>query len=286
MPNPEVLLRCLLLHNLIELSEAYGLSYPTFLKASKQLGQLITGTMLAEVPNSGLRWNLFAQAIIDTRSLHFWVLSYKNPQDFIIRLCQYSALETIGISFGHLKNGAGAIAVGGFRNFVAQELAPTIHYNSTQIKAVMGIEKNAIAIYALVGQKGRSILPVILKLIGGHQDEYVKPMVLKPLDARTVAFQNNCKIIIENMFQEHAMRRSLNSPAQRIYNNPSVVSTVVSVTSSSSLNLLPIIGWSIFGLTVTFGSVGLALHIFQRGERNGYSYENVIDVEYVEGFDE
>ena len=192
----------------------------------------------------------------------------------------------VGILFGHLKNGAGAIAIGGFRNFVAQELAPTIRYNSNQIKAVMGIEKNAIAIAALVGKKGRSILPVIFKLISGHQDEYVKPMVLKPVDARTVAFQNDCKIIIENMFQEHAMRRALNSPAQRINNNPSVVSTVVSVTSSSSLNVLPIIGWSIFGLTVTVGSVSLALHIFQRAERNRYSYGNVIDVQYVEGFDE
>ena len=138
----------------------------------------------------------------------------------------------------------------------------------------MDIEKNAIAIAALVGKKGRSILPVIFKLIGGHQDEYVKPMVLKLVDARAVAFQNDCKIIIENMFQEHAMRRALNSPAQRIYNNPSVVSTVVSVTSSSSLNVLPIIGWSIFGLTVTVGSVGLALHIFQRAERNRWHNQN------------
>lgn len=111
MTTTEVMLRCLLLHNLIESAKAYGLSYPTFLKASKQIRQLIIGTMLAEVTNSGLRWNLFTQAIIDTRSLHFWILSYTNPQDFLIRLCQYAALEAIGISFGHLKNGAGAIAV-------------------------------------------------------------------------------------------------------------------------------------------------------------------------------
>ena len=71
--------------------------------------------MLAEVPNSGLQWNLFTQAIIDTRSLHFWVLSSINPQDFIIIVCRYAALKTIGISFGHLKNGVGAIAIGGFR---------------------------------------------------------------------------------------------------------------------------------------------------------------------------
>ena len=277
----EILLRYLLLHNLIELAEAYGISYPTLIKASKQLGQLVTGTMLAEVLNSGLRWDLFAQAIIDTRSLHFWVLSSTNPHTFIIRFCQYAALETVRISFGHLNNGAGAIAIGGFRNFVAQNLAPTIFYNSTRIKAVMGVEKNAIAIAALVGKKGRSVLPVIFKLMGGHQDEYVKPIVLKPVHARTIAFQNDCKIIIENMFQEHAMRRALNSPARRIYNNPSLVPTVFSVTSSSYLNVLPILGWSIFGLTVTVGSVVFALHIFQRGERNRWHSQNdgvIIDV--------
>ena len=52
----EVLLRDLLLHNWIELAEAYGLSYLTLLKVSKQLGQLITGTILAEVSNSALHF--------------------------------------------------------------------------------------------------------------------------------------------------------------------------------------------------------------------------------------
>lgn len=273
----QVLLRYLLLYNLIELSEAYGIS---FLKASKQLGLLIIGTGLAEAPNSGLSCNLFAQAIIDTRSLHFWVLSYTSPHDFIIRLCQYAALETVGISFGHFKKGAGAIAIGGLRNFVAQELAPTILYNSPQIKAVIGLEKNAIAIALLVGKKGRSILPVIFKLIGGHQAESVEPMVLKAMDTRTVAFQKNCKIIIENMFQEQAMHRALQGSGQRIYNNPLVTPTVVSVVSSSSLNILPIIGWTIFGFTLTVISIGTTLHIFQRAER--YRYENIIDVRYEE----
>lgn len=147
------------------------------------MGQLVTGTMFAEAPNSGLHWNLFTQAILDTRSLHFWILSSTNPHDFIIIFCQYTALETIGISFGHLNNGTGAIAIGGFWNFVAQNLVTTINYNSTQSKTVMGIEKNVTAIAALVAKKGRSILPVIFKLIGGHQDEYVKPMILKPVDA-------------------------------------------------------------------------------------------------------
>ena len=150
---------------MIELSEAYGLSFPTFLKSTKQLVKLIVGTKLAEMPNSVLSWNLLSQSIFDTRSLHFWVLSSTNTQDFIIRLCQYTALETVGISFGYLKNGAGSIAIGGFRNFVAQELATTIAYNFTKIQAVTAIEKKVIAV--LVGKKGRSIIPAILQLKGG-----------------------------------------------------------------------------------------------------------------------
>ena len=224
--------------------------------------------------------SLLTQGIVDTRSLHLWVLSYTSPYDFIIRICQYAALETVGISFGHCKNGAGAVAIGGLRNFVAQELAPTILYNSTKIKAITGLEKNAIAIAALVGKKGRSILPVVLKLIGGHQAESVEPMVLKAMDTQTVPFQKNCKIIIENMFQEQAMRRALQGSGQRIYNNPLVTPTVVSVLSSSSLNILPIIGWTIFGFTLTVVSIGTTLHIFQRAER--YRCENIIDVQYKE----
>ena len=115
-------------------------------------------------------------------------------------------------------------------------------------------------------------------MIGGHQDEYVTPMTLKPIDARAVAFQNDCRIIIENMFQEHSMRRALNSSAQRIYNNPSVVPTVVSLTS---LNVLTIIGWSIVGLTVTIGSIGLALHIFQKAERNRYTQNDEVLIDVI-----
>ena len=50
------------------------------------------------------------------------------------------------------------------------------------------MEKNSIAIAALIDKESRSILPVIFELMGGHQDQYVKPMVLKPVDARTIAF--------------------------------------------------------------------------------------------------
>lgn len=96
------------------------------------------------------------------------------------------------------------------------------------------------------------------------------------MDTRTVAFQKNCKIIIENMFQEQAMHRALQGSGQRIYNNPLVTPTVVSVVSSSSLNILSTIGWIIFGFTLTVISIGTILHIFQRAER--YRYANRIDV--------
>ena len=71
MPEFQFVLRCLLLHNLIESANAYGISYPTFLKAAKQLSQLVAGTMVTEITSNGLSWALLTQAITDTRSLHF-----------------------------------------------------------------------------------------------------------------------------------------------------------------------------------------------------------------------
>ena len=59
---------------------------------------------------------------------------------------------------------------------------------------------------------------------------------------------------------------------------PSVMSTAVSLGNSSSLNFLPIIGWSIFGLTLTIGSVSFAIYLFQKAEKNHFSYENVVDI--------
>ena len=102
-------------------------------------------------------------------------MSYQNKHDFVINLCQYVALERVGISFGHLTNVPGAIVIGGFINFAATELAQNIRYNSTNIQTVMGIEKNVIGIAAIVGKKGKSVLPTIFKLIGGNQQECLKP---------------------------------------------------------------------------------------------------------------
>ena len=69
------------------------------------------------------------------------------------------------------------------------------------------------------------------------------------------------------MFKEHTMRRAVNGYAQRLY-SPAIIPTFVTLTSSTTLNILPIICWSIFGLSIIIGSVVLALHMFQRAEKN------------------
>ena len=210
-PKPETLLKCLLVTNLLQVAESFGLSYPAFLRAAKKVSLLVTGTTLSEAQNSGLHWRIFAQTVFDTRFLHLWVLSFSNRTDFIIRLCQYCAIETVGLSFGHLNRGVGAITAGALRNFVAQELAPTISYDAKHIQKVLGIEKNAITLLAIIGKKGKSILPIVLKMMGGHQEEFIITTTLKPVDARTITFNQNCSIIIENMFKEHTLRRAFSS---------------------------------------------------------------------------
>lgn len=126
---------------------------------------------------------------------------------------------------------------------------------------------------AVLGKKVRNILPKILKLRGGRQDEYMKPIiVLTPLNARRVALQNDCKIIIENMFKAHSMRRALYSSTQK---NSLLTSTSVIITN---LNIKLIIG-----LILTLRLVGRVVYIFQITEKQ--RYENVINVEYIEHFD-
>lgn len=189
------------------------------------------------------------------------------------------------MSFGHLKYGAGAIATGGFRNFVAQELAPAIASNATHVKRVLDIEKSTIALLAYCSSKGktqcRTILEVIRKLRAGYTSP---PLILKPapsIDPRMIQFHNSFKIVFDNMVREHTLRRYLNGCAQKMYSytihSPLVNPTVIPATIS--LNISAIIDWSIFGVTVTGFSVFALLNLFQRAERRRYNnYQGVIDV--------
>ena len=98
-----------------------------------------------------MSWSLILQFGVDTRNLHLWVLSASSSEEFIIRFVQYISLENVGLSFGHIGRGAGAIGIGGFRNLLAQELKTSIAYNATHVKKALGIEKNIIAILAYCG---------------------------------------------------------------------------------------------------------------------------------------
>ena len=111
------ILRVLFLNSLIQSANTFGIPFPIVLKAAKQFGQAIGGTAVCEITSNGASWAVLTQVFKDSRNLHLWVLSFTNPQDLIIRLAQYAALETVGLSFGNLGQGAGAIAMGGFRYF-------------------------------------------------------------------------------------------------------------------------------------------------------------------------
>ena len=199
----------------------HGLPFPTYIQATKKIGLLMSGTALAEFPSTGAKWSLLTQSFIDTRTLHLWVLSSKTRGEFVVRLIQYFSLEVVGISFGHYRGYAAAPIMGGVRNFIAQEVSSAILYNTTHINKLVNIEKNTFAIAALVGKKGRSIIPTILKLMGGNKE--LPPVILKTFDPRTFRFQNDCNFIIEKMLRDYNMRRVLNGCAQKLYSTPPTV---------------------------------------------------------------
>ena len=280
MTYEKLLFRSLLLSNLIQIAENYGIPFPIVLEAAKHIGRVITGTALSEMPSSGISRNIFLQALSDTRSLHLWVISGNDTQDILSRLCWYGMLEGVGVKFGHLHRGSVAIGTGGVRHMIATGLEPEILYNSTQVKKVLQVEQNAIKIAGLIGTKGKKILPVILKLIGGHQEELIsKPIIVEPLvDPKTIKFQQNCEIIIKNMMEEHTMRRAFNASSQ---NNKILVSTFVA-TSTTSANLTPFIFWTSFGLGLSVSFIVLSLSLFQHAERKRLKNRNdevTIDVD-------
>ena len=273
-----LLLKTVILDTLLS-AEAYGVPLPVILKATRQLGQVMLGTAGSAVPNSGLSWSLIFQFGFDTRNLHLWVLSASSTEEFIIRFVQYISLENVGLSFGHIGCGAGAIGLGGFRNLVAQELKTSIVYNATHVKKAIGIENNIIAILAYCGTQGktkcRAILEVIKKLRGG--DSILTPVipVITPIISKPTSsihpFRVECnaksKIIIDNMFQEHTTRRCLQGSAQKI---KTMAPTYLAPIASTQINTTALIGWTVLGLTFVGGSVFIALYFFQNSQRNKY----------------
>ena len=77
-------------------------------------------------------------------------------------------------------------------------------------------------------------------------------------------FTANCKISINNMFQDHTTHRYLQGSAQKI---KTVAPTYLAPIASTQINTTALIGWTCFGVgLIGFTTLG-ALYLFQRAER-------------------
>ena len=118
---------------------------------------------------------------------------------------------------------------------------------------------------------------------GGHLKDFtivvdsIKTPMVHPYRAQ---FTDNCKITINNMFQEHTARRYLQGSAQKIKTiAPTYLVPIAS--ASTKVNTTALIGWTCFGVGligfITFG----ALYLFQRAEHKRCQNQNegvIIDV--------
>lgn len=91
-------------------------------------------------------------------------------------------------------------------------------------------------------------------------------------------FTANCKISINNMFQDHTTHRYLQGSTQKI---KTVAPTYLSPIVSTQINNTALIGWTCFGVgLIGFTTLG-ALYLFQRAERKRWQNQSdqvLIDV--------
>ena len=126
------------------------------------------------------------------------------------------------------------------------------------------------------GGSSQHILNPSLKDFTIVVDSIKTPMV-HPYRAQ---FTDNCKITINNMFQEHTARRYLQGSSQKIKTvAPTYLAPIAS--ASTKVNTTALISWTCFGVGligfITFG----ALYLFQRAEHKRWQNQNegvIIDV--------
>jgi len=103
----------------------------------------------------------------------------------------------------------------------------------------------------------------------------VKTPMVHPYRAQ---FTANCKITINNMFQEHTARRYLQGSAQKI---KTVAPTYLVPIASTQINTTALIGWTCLGVGIISFTVLGSLYLFQRAERKRWQNQNdqvLIDV--------
>ena len=107
----------------------------------------------------------------------------------------------------------------------------------------------------------------------------VKTPVLDIHSYRT-EFTYNSKMIIDNMFQEHKIRRYLQGSAQKI---KTVAPTYLAPIAAASIkvNTTALIGWTCLGVGLIGFTILGSLYLFQRAERKRWQNQNdevLIDV--------
>ena len=90
-------------------------------------------------------------------------------------------------------------------------------------------------------------------------------------------FTDNCKITINNIFQEHTARRYLQGSAQKI----KTVALAPIASASIKENTIALIGWTCLGVGLISFTILGSLYLFQRAERKRWQNQNdevIIDV--------
>ena len=163
-----------------------------------------------------------------------------------------------------------------------QRIATLAAFLSTSITAIGTDPNTNIAVGAAIGSK-ISYMRAILARGGGSQHilnpslkdftivaDSRKTLMVHPYRAQ---FTDNCKISINNMFQEHTARRYSQGCIQKVKRiRPSYVVPVASI--QISINTTALIGWTVFGVgLIGFTTLGV-LYLTQRAERKPYQNKN------------
>jgi len=105
----------------------------------------------------------------------------------------------------------------------------------------------------------------------------IKTPMVHPYRAQ---FTDNCKITINNMFQEHTARRYLQGCTQKVKRiRPSYVAPIAS--TQISINTTALIGWTCLGVGIISFTILGVLYLSRRAERNRWQNKNdevLIDV--------
>jgi hypothetical protein len=185
--------------------------------------------------------------------------SCENAAEMRARLCTMTAFISVSIAAATGSDPATNGAVGG-----------AIASNTAYMRAILarGGSNGLNELYEY------SLMPA-LRDFGIMSYPIETPVV--PQLLRQIEFQQNCKLIIENLFKDHANRRYMQASAHKfktIKISPRYVAPI------ASTQLIKFIGWNCFGAIVISLTFFGALYLFQLAESKRYHQndEILIDV--------